>query len=45
VSLSDVARVELGSRDYVTNSDLIGDPSAALAIFQRPGTNALEAED
>ena len=43
VRLQDVARVELGSRDYVTNSYLDGKPAVALAIFQRPGTNALAA--
>jgi len=45
VRLGDVARVELGARDYVTNSYLNGDPAVALAIFQRPGTNALAAAD
>jgi HAE1 family hydrophobic/amphiphilic exporter-1 len=45
VRLSDVARVELGARDYVTNSYLNGQPAVALAIFQRPGTNALAAAD
>ena len=43
IRLSDVARVELGARNYVTNSYLNGKPAVALAIFQRPGTNALEA--
>ncbi len=41
VRLLDVARVELGAQDYVTNSYLNGKPAVALAIFQRPGTNAL----
>jgi HAE1 family hydrophobic/amphiphilic exporter-1 len=45
VRLRDVARVELGARDYVTNSYLNGDPAVALVIFQRPGTNALAAAD
>ena len=39
--LRDVARVELGARDYVTNSYLDGKPAVALAVFQRPGSNAL----
>src|SRR5918994_4796466 len=43
VRLRDVARVELGARDYVTNSYLNGKPAVALVIFQRPGTNALDA--
>jgi multidrug efflux pump subunit AcrB len=36
VHLRDVARIELGAHDYVTNSYLDGKPAAALAIFQRP---------
>jgi hydrophobic/amphiphilic exporter-1 (mainly G- bacteria), HAE1 family len=43
VKVEDVARVELGAQDYVTNSYLNGNPAVALAIFQRPGTNALNA--
>ena len=43
ISLTDVARIELGAKDYVTNSYLNGKPAVALAIFQRPGTNALAA--
>ena len=45
VSLQDVARIELGAKDYVTNSYLNGSPAVALGIFSRPGTNALEAAD
>ena len=45
VRLQDVARVEFGAQDYVTNSYLNGKPAVALAIFQRPGTNALDAAD
>ncbi|HEV2557534.1 MAG TPA: multidrug efflux RND transporter permease subunit [Microvirga sp.] len=45
VRLQDVARVELGAQDYVTNSYLNGRPAVALAVFQRPGTNALAAAD
>ncbi len=45
VRVQDVARVELGAQDYVTNSYLSGKPAVALAIFQRPGTNALSAAD
>ena len=37
----DIARVELGARDYVTNSYLDGDPAVAMVVFQRPGSNAL----
>ncbi|MEA3041497.1 MAG: hypothetical protein QOC65_986, partial [Sphingomonadales bacterium] len=45
IRVQDVARVELGAQDYVTNSYLNGRPAVALAIFQRPGTNALAAAD
>jgi hydrophobe/amphiphile efflux-1 (HAE1) family protein len=41
VRLKDVARVQLGALDYTTNSYLNLDPAVALAIFQRPGSNAL----
>jgi hydrophobe/amphiphile efflux-1 (HAE1) family protein len=41
VRLKDVARVELGALDYTSNSYLNVDPAVALAIFQRPGSNAL----
>jgi HAE1 family hydrophobic/amphiphilic exporter-1 len=43
IRVQDVARVEMGAREYVTNSYLNGSPAVALAIFQRPGTNALES--
>lgn len=45
VRVWDVARVELGARDYITNSYLNGKPAVALGVFQRPGTNALETAD
>jgi HAE1 family hydrophobic/amphiphilic exporter-1 len=41
IKLEDVARLELGAQDYITNSYLDNKPAVALAIFQRPGTNAL----
>ena len=41
VRLRHVARVELSAQDYGTNSYLNRDPAVALAIFQRPGSNAL----
>jgi hydrophobe/amphiphile efflux-1 (HAE1) family protein len=41
VRLRDVARVELGARDYVTNSYLDGNPAVVLAVSQLPGANAL----
>jgi HAE1 family hydrophobic/amphiphilic exporter-1 len=45
IQLQDVARIELGARDYNLNSYLNNKPAVALGIFQRPGTNALEAAD
>ncbi len=45
VQLQDVARIELGARDYVTNSYLDGKSAVAIAVFARPGTNALAAAD
>ncbi len=45
VRLGDVARIELGAQSYVTNSYLNSAPAVALAIFQRPGSNALETAD
>ena len=43
--LKDVARVELGSSVYSLRSLLDNKPAAAIGIFQRPGSNALEASD
>ncbi|MDB5372825.1 MAG: transporter [Belnapia sp.] len=39
--LRDVGRVELGAASYTTASTLQGRPAVALAITQRPGSNAL----
>src|SRR5262245_17975342 len=41
--LRDVGRVELGARNYDVGSYLDGRPSVGVAVFQRPGTNALAA--
>ncbi|HMK34641.1 MAG TPA: efflux RND transporter permease subunit [Desulfomonilaceae bacterium] len=43
VRLRDVARLELGAQDYSIQGRLNGKPAAILAIFQLPGTNAIEA--
>ncbi|HET6756415.1 MAG TPA: efflux RND transporter permease subunit, partial [Burkholderiales bacterium] len=43
--VKDVARVELGARDYVTNSYLDGKPAVAMVMFQLPGSNAIETVD
>src|SRR5512136_862846 len=44
VRLADVARTELGSVLYNAVGRLNGKPAAALAIFQIPGTNALQIQ-
>ena len=41
VRLRDVARIELGALSYTTNSFLLKKPAVALAVSQRPGSNAL----
>ena len=41
VRMKDVARIELAALDYASNSYLDRNPAVALAIFQRPGSNAL----
>ena len=41
VRLKDVARIELAAQDYSSNSYLNLDPAVAIAVFQRPGSNAL----
>src|SRR5262249_1800006 len=43
VRLQDVARVELAAADYTTLSNLNSDPAVALAVYQLPGSNALDA--
>ena len=43
VRLKDVARVELGAQLYNIVGRLNGKPSAILAIYQLPGSNALDA--
>jgi len=40
--INDVGRVELGAVSYTTTSSLQGRPAVALAITQRPGSNALD---
>ncbi len=41
VRLRDVSRVELGSQTYAWYAELNGTPSAMLAVYQIPGSNAL----
>src|SRR5881227_558412 len=41
--LKEVARIELGAQTYNLAGRLDGKPSAILAVYQLPGTNALDA--
>jgi hydrophobic/amphiphilic exporter-1 (mainly G- bacteria), HAE1 family len=43
VRVKDVARVELGSQDYTVFGRLNGQPSAIVAVYQLPGSNAVDA--
>ena len=45
VRLKDVARAELGSQDYSIVGRLNGKPSAIMALYQLPGTNAVQAAE
>ena len=42
VRLGDVARVELGSRDYNFSAARNGKPTVPIGIFLKPGANAIE---
>jgi len=43
VRVRDVARIELGSQDYSVTGRLNGNPSAIIAVYQLPGSNAVDA--
>jgi HAE1 family hydrophobic/amphiphilic exporter-1 len=43
VHLGDIARIELGAQTYDQRSRFKGQPAAVIAVYQTPGTNALEA--
>jgi len=45
VRLKDVARIELGSQTYALQGRLNGKAGAVLALYQLPGTNAIQAVD
>jgi hydrophobe/amphiphile efflux-1 (HAE1) family protein len=45
VRLRDVAKIELAALDYSSNSYLNVEPAVALAVFQRPGSNALSTSE
>src|SRR5689334_3432425 len=43
VRVKDVARMELGAQDYSVAGRLNGRPSAIIAVYQLPGSNAVDA--
>jgi len=43
VRVKDVARIELGAQNYKMEGRLNGKPCALVALYQMPGTNALES--
>ena len=43
VRVRDVARIELGARDYSIAGRFNGNPSAIVALYQLPGSNAVDA--
>jgi hydrophobic/amphiphilic exporter-1 (mainly G- bacteria), HAE1 family len=45
VRLKDVARIELGTQNYDMIGRMNGKPAAFLAVFQLPGSNALQTAD
>lgn len=42
VRLKDVARAEIGLRQYIINGKLNGNPATFIAIYQQPGANGLQ---
>ncbi|WP_396169826.1 efflux RND transporter permease subunit [Flavobacterium sp.] len=45
VLLSDISRLELGTENYSSTARRNNAPSAVLALYQMPGSNALEVSD
>jgi multidrug efflux pump len=45
VRLQDVARIELGSRDYSSKTYMDGYNAVSLRVFQLPGSNALQTAE
>jgi HAE1 family hydrophobic/amphiphilic exporter-1 len=45
VRLKDVARIELGAQTYNIEGRLNGKPAALIALYQLPGSNAIDAAD
>lgn len=45
IRLRDVARIELGARDYAVRTYMDGKKAVSLRVFQLPGSNALSTAD
>ena len=45
VRLRDVARIELGALQYASSAFFGKDPTVVLAVFQMPGSNALQLQE
>ena len=45
VRIANIGRVEFGQSSYVTQSFLGTQPAVGVGVFQRPGTNALQAAE
>ena len=45
VRLGDVARAEVGLRQYIVDSQLNREPATFIAIYQQPGANGLQVSD
>ncbi|HRQ91056.1 MAG TPA: efflux RND transporter permease subunit, partial [Bacteroidia bacterium] len=45
VKLADVARIEIGSRDYSSKTYMDGYNAVSLRVFQLPGSNSIETAD
>jgi len=45
VRIKDVGRIELGAQNYTMIGRLNGKPAAVIALYQLPGTNAIESAD
>ena len=45
IYLKDVARIELGAQNYSLNARYNGQATGAIAVFQAPGSNAIDTVD
>src|SRR5580700_981897 len=43
VRVRDIARIELGAQDYTLSGRINGKPGAIIAVYQLPGTNAVDS--